>query len=237
MRDLNIAYRNARHLQTLINDVLDLARLESAQMSAIPEETDPADLLNEAVNTARSLVELRGLELSVEIGPDLPGLWIDATRMRQVLFNVLNNAVRFTESGVITTSVHKVDTDVVFSVKDTGVGIAAKDLPRLFREFEQLDGSMRRRHGGAGLGLAISRRFVELHGGHIWVESEAGVGSSFSFSIPISRRPVHVETVPSIAGAESAGPLAEPVMLVLTRSPSAATLLSRHVERCRTLVV
>jgi len=243
LRDLNIVHRNACHLQNLVNDVLDLARIEAAQMSLLPEETDPAALAQEAVDTARSLVEARGLALRTEIEPDLPQLWVDPTRIRQVLFNLLNNAARFTERGSVTVSVRQQDEEgeaVVFAVADTGLGIAPEDIPHIFEEFQQADGSTRRRHGGAGLGLAISRRFVELHGGHIWVESQVGQGSTFYFSLPAGRadliavpgsRPMEApHTVPG-KGSE------EPVLLAVTPSPSAAGLLTRYVRGCRTVVV
>ncbi len=240
MRDLTIVHRNARHLQNLVNDVLDLARIEAAQMSVIPEETDPGVLVQEAVNTALSLVETRGLKLNVSIAPNLPHIWIDSTRIRQVLFNLLNNAARFTEAGSVSVTVKHTDDDLIFSVVDTGCGIAEEHLPRLFREFEQLDSSTRRRHGGAGLGLAISRHFVEMHHGRIWAESELGKGSAFSFSLPVTQskpsiQVVDLGTIPSDpTELKSQG---ERILLAVTRSPSAATLLSRYVQGCRTVVV
>ena len=157
VRDLSIVYRNANHLQSLINDVLDLSRIEAAQMSLLPEETDPARLIQDAVETARGLVEARGLTLHTKVQDGLPTLWVDPVRIRQVLLNLLNNAARFTERGGVTVSAHRQEEMVVLSVSDTGVGIAEEDLPRIFREFQQLDGTTRRRHKGAGLGLAISQ--------------------------------------------------------------------------------
>lgn len=164
-RDLSIVYRNACHLRDLVDDVLDLARIEAAQMSLLTERIDPIALVSEAISTARSLVEAHGLTLRAEIAPDLPQICVDPTRIRQVLFNLLNNAARFTEQGSVTVSVRAQGDDLVFAVADTGAGIAPESLPRIFDEFQQVDRSKRRRHGGAGLGLAISRRFVELHGG------------------------------------------------------------------------
>lgn len=188
-RDLSIVYRNASHLQNLVNDVLDLARIESAHLSILPERTDPAALVREAVETIRSLVEAEGLALYAEIEPGLPTLWIDPTRIRQVLFNLLSNAARFTEQGGITVRVTRDDTPsgaaVLFAVADTGPGIAPEDMERIFREFQQLDGSTRRRHGGVGLGLVICQRFVRLHGGSIWAESDMGRGSTFYVRLPV----------------------------------------------------
>jgi DNA-binding response OmpR family regulator len=237
---LSIIHRNTHHLQTLVNDVLDLARIEAAQMTVIFEEADPAAVLQEAVNTAHSLAEMNGLKLMVQIEAKLPHLWLDATRIRQVLFNLLNNAVRFTPHGTITVSVRSSKGEVIFSVADTGVGIAAQDIPRLFKEFEQLDGSTRRRHGGAGLGLAISRRFVELHGGRIWVESQIGVGSVFSFSLPIVRDQSGFDGANVALEASNNMPSAvrqEQILLLMTRSPSSAALLTHQVQGSRTVVV
>ncbi len=237
-RDLSIVYRNARHLQTLVNDVLDLARIEAAQMGLLPEEIDPAVLVEEAVNTARSLVEARGLTLRLECEPNLPRLWVDPTRIRQVLFNLLNNAARFTERGSVTVSVRRQGDAIVFAVADTGVGIAADDLPRLFEEFRQVDSTTRRRHEGAGLGLAISKRFVELHGGRIWVESVVGQGSTFSFSLPLRARALALGGDLVVASTTRVSEIntADRVLLVVTPSPAAGALLARYLRGCRTVV-
>ncbi len=240
MRDLSIIHRNAKHLQTLVNDVLDLARIEAAQMIITPEATNPVDLVQEAVQTARSLVETRGLELKVKFGPDLPTLWVDNTRIRQVLFNLLNNAARFTDHGCITIQVERHADEVIFSVSDTGLGIAAEDISRLFTEFQQLNSGTDRQHGGAGLGLAISRRFVELHNGRIWVESQPGQGSTFYFALPLRSQQLAASATPTDwteISSQSPGNEGRRIVLVVTRSPSAAMLLTRHLSNCQIVVV
>ncbi len=241
LRDLSIVHRNARHLQNLVNDVLDLARIEAAQMSIILEETDPAMLVQDAVNTARSLVESRGLALRVDVEPDLPPVSVDPTRIRQVLFNLLNNAARFTQRGSVTVSVQRQDGQVLFAVADTGMGIASEDIPRLFQEFQQVDGSARRRYGGAGLGLAISRGFVELHGGRIWVESQVGRGSTFFFTLPLKEADPLAPRADASTAAHAARLAVEKpeerVLLAATQSASAAALLTRYINGCRTVVV
>lgn len=237
-RDLRIVHRNACHLQSLVNDVLDLARIDAAQMSLLPEETDPIALAHEAANTMRGLVESRGLQLLVQTADALPLLWADPVRVRQVLLNLINNAIRFTESGTITISIHQSGDSLLFSVSDTGTGIAAEDLPRIFEEFQQLDASTRRQHSGAGLGLAISRRFVELHGGRIWAESEVGHGSTFFFSLPLQR--IHPATVPEQPAEVRLAPApdrSDRLLLAITESPAAAALLTRYVRGCRTMAV
>jgi CheY-like chemotaxis protein/nitrogen-specific signal transduction histidine kinase len=240
MRDLRIVYRNAAHLQTLVNDVLDLARIEAAQMGLMPEKTRPADLVRDVVTTARSLVEAQGLALRTDIAPDLPAMWLDPTRIRQVLFNLLNNASRFTEAGSITVQVRQVEDEVHFAVADTGVGIAPSDLKRIFEEFQQVDGSTRRRYGGTGLGLAISKRFVTLHGGRMWVESELGAGSTFYFSLPVRQQGIDLATSASASATDQAShpPAAkreENILLVVTPSLPVANLLARRLEGCRTV--
>jgi len=239
-RDLNIVHRNARHLQNLVNDVLDLARIDAAQMSIQTEEVDPTTIVRQATRTARSLVEARGLELRVEIEPGLPPVRVDPTRIRQVLINLLNNAARFTKQGSISISVRRKEEEIVFSVADTGVGVSPKDIPHIFEEFRQADGSTSRRHDGVGLGLAISKRFVHLHGGEIWVQSTVGEGSVFSFSLPMDQSDLgrHLDgslvetmrTVPDKIGER-------PVLLAITSNPVAATMLTRYMRDCETLVV
>jgi len=237
-RDLSIVQRNARHLQALVNDVLDLARIDAAQMSVVIEQVKPADLAENAVAIVRSLVESRGLYLRTEVEPGLPSLQVDATRIRQVLVNLLNNAARFTDQGGITLSVARADGSITFAVTDTGVGIAADDIPKVFEEFRQVDDVPRRRHQGAGLGLAISRRFVEMHGGHISVDSVVGQGSTFHFDLPLvvpedaAVGQLAGALQPSTAGTQ--GP-ETPVLLAVTRSPLAIGLLSRYVRGCRTI--
>jgi signal transduction histidine kinase/DNA-binding response OmpR family regulator len=239
LRDLSIVHRNACHLQNLVDDVLDLARIEAAQMSILMEETDPATLVQDAVNTARSLVESRGLALRVEVEPNLPPIAVDPTRIRQVLFNLLNNATRFTEQGSVAVGVKRQGQQVVFSVADTGVGIASEDIARIFEEFQQVDGTARRRHGGAGLGLAISRGFVELHGGRIWATSQVGQGSTFYFSLPVNEadpftlRTEHLATLREHPARDNPD---ECILLAITRSTSATALLTRYLSRCRTVV-
>jgi signal transduction histidine kinase/DNA-binding response OmpR family regulator len=239
-RDLNIIHRNASHLQALVNDVLDLARIDAAQMSIIPEETDLGALVQEAVNTARGLIEARNLALHVHVEPGLPHVWVDPTRIRQVLINLLNNAARFTEKGSVTVDVRQKGECAILAVKDTGVGIARKDLSRIFEEFHQADGGTRRQHGGAGLGLTISKRFVELHGGSIEVESQVGVGSTFSFSLPLGKAELLVDAGQSSGKGTyhaSTRGTERPMILAVTRSQPTARLLARHQDDSQTVVL
>lgn len=238
-RDLGIIHRNALHLRSLVNDVLDLARIETAQLALSPEETDVAMLTTEAVNATRSLIETRGLALHVEIEPNIPSLTIDPGRIRQVLFNLLTNAARFTERGSITIKVLLHEEEVLFSVTDTGMGIAEKDKMRIFEEFQQADGGTRRQHEGAGLGLAISKRFVELHGGRIWVDSEVGRGSTFYFTLPLKTDALTEEhhVHPGVLASAATRHGERPILLAVTQSSAAVTLLNNYLHGYRVSAV
>jgi signal transduction histidine kinase/CheY-like chemotaxis protein len=184
--DVDAIYRNARHLSSLIDDILDISQIDAGRMALIREQVDVADVIAQAVSATRPLVAGHHLHLEVEVPSDLPSLFVDPTRIRQVLINLLNNAARFTDRGSIRVTAELAQHEVIVSVRDTGQGIAPDDISKVFEEFRQVDGSMRRRFGGSGLGLAISKQFVELHGGKIWVESAFGSGSTFSFSLPLA---------------------------------------------------
>jgi CheY-like chemotaxis protein/anti-sigma regulatory factor (Ser/Thr protein kinase) len=240
MRDLTIVHRNACHLQALVNDVLDLARIESAHMGLQMAEVDLAELAEEAVNTARALVEARGLAFNVHIAPDLPRTWVDPVRIKQIIFNLLNNAARFTDHGSVTLDVALRGDEVIFAVIDTGLGIPPEHLEHIFEPFRQLDDPMRRRAGGAGLGLTISQQLARLHGGQVRVESRVGEGSAFSLHLPLQGK-----TPESPPGGAPETPTYSPspqrtrdnVALLVSNSPSASAMLSRALRMCRTISV
>jgi signal transduction histidine kinase len=179
-------YRSAKHLKSLINDVLELSALDTGRMVMVKELTDLNELVQEVASFAHDLVRSKGLELRVDMQAGAPATLcaVDRTRIRQVWLNLIRNAVRFTDSGSITLRLEVAEGEVVCSVADTGVGIRDQDIPQLFQEFHQLDNSLRREHDGTGLGLALSKRFVEQHGGRIWVDSTPGHGSTFHFALP-----------------------------------------------------
>ena len=185
LADLTVILRNSQHLSSLIDDVLDLSQIEAGQMALTKEETSLAEVIDAASVAVEPLYTSKGLYLRSELAEALPTVYCDRTRIREVILNLLSNAGRFTEQGGVTIRAWREEGDLVVSVADTGPGIAAQDRERLFRPFEQLDGTTRRRYGGTGLGLSISRSFVELHGGAVWLESEIGRGSTFSFRLPI----------------------------------------------------
>lgn len=240
MRDLSVVYRNAYHLQNLVNDVLDLARLEAAYLSLELEKINLNDVIIDAVQTIRSFIESHGLTVSTELADDLPCIWGDSVRLKQVLLNLMNNAARFTKQGGVIVRTLMGENGVIVAVHDTGVGIPPDDLSDIFEAFRQLENPMQRRADGAGLGLTICKQLIELHGGRIWVESEVGKGSTFFFSLPGG----HLEAISAESkGTENAGGSiieiipAQRTVLLVTSSSSAAALISHSMSSYRTVVV
>jgi len=189
-KDLESIYRNAQQLSSLIDDVLDLSKIEAGRMQLNREMTQLATVVMEAVDMMSSLVKNKGLTLNVNVAEGLPSLFVDRTRVRQIIINLMNNAVRFTDVGSITVEAWASGSDVIVAVRDTGIGIAEEDLPSIFEEFRQFGAPASRQRGGTGLGLTISKQFAELHGGRMWVESKPGEGSTFYFSLPTGPEPV-----------------------------------------------
>jgi signal transduction histidine kinase/HAMP domain-containing protein len=186
---LETVARNGRHLLELINELLDLQRIAAGRMELKPEAVDLEALLTDATSSVHAQVQKHRHALVVTPSPGLR-VQADRGRVRQVLLNLLSNAIKFTpDGGHITVAAGPVNggSEVQIAVTDTGIGIAAEDQPKLFQEFSQLDASASRKYEGTGLGLALSRRLIELHGGAIGVESEMGKGSTFWFTLPQAR--------------------------------------------------
>ncbi len=179
---------SARHLLRLINDILDLAKVESGKMEFLPEPVDLTVLIPEVRDTLRGLAGSKRLAIDLDIDPGAALVIADPPRIKQVLYNYVSNAIKFTETGRITIRVRTEDVDHVrIEVEDTGIGIAEADLSKLFAEFQQLDASSVKRYRGTGLGLVLVKRVVEAHGGRVVVRSVVGKGSVFAAIIP--RRP------------------------------------------------
>ena len=186
--DLFRVAQAADNLLGLINGLLDLAKIEAGKMELNIEEVNITDVTDEALELVRPHADEKGLQVRSIIPQGLPNVWADRARVRQVLANMLANAVKFTERGVVSVSAAAAEGWVTVSVADTGVGISPEAQAYVFDEFRQADSSTTRRYGGTGLGLAISKRLVTLHGGRIWVDSEIGRGSTFHFTLPIRVR-------------------------------------------------
>ena len=183
--DVQEIYTSSRHLMRLINDILDMGKIDARQMSLYREKAQMDQIVADVRDMLTGAFAQKGIELVINIPPDLPPVFVDTTRMRQVLINLLNNGLRFTDQGSVTLSIEKQDGNLLVSVTDTGTGIAREDLPKVFDEFRQVGDENWRRRAGTGLGLYISRHFVELHGGTMDVESTPGQGARFYFSLPL----------------------------------------------------
>jgi signal transduction histidine kinase/DNA-binding response OmpR family regulator len=222
-----------RHLLGVINDILDLSKIEAGKTELYLETFAVAPLVEEVAATARPLVESKGNRLEVVMADDLGEMHADLTKVRQTLLNLVSNAAKFTEEGTVTMSARREDGEVVvFEVADTGIGIAPEHLDRLFQAFSQAESSTTRRFGGTGLGLAISRRFCQMMGGDITVASEAGQGSTFTVRLPAQvaeaappepvvalgepdgQPPQPVSVVPEPASAEPASSGAAAVLVI-----------------------
>ena len=176
---------SGKHLLRLINNVLDLAKIEAGRMELALAEYSVQDTVESVRQTLKPLAAEKGLEFLVTVPPDLPFAHGDPGRITQCLMNLAGNSLKFTKAGKVEISVEQQGERLVFRVADTGIGIAPDKITSLFTEFKQTDATIAGEYGGTGLGLSISRKFVEMHGGRIWVESELGSGSTFVFELPL----------------------------------------------------
>lgn len=188
--DIHAVYRNARHLQNLINDVLDISQLEARHLAIVKEKTSLRDCVGEASDMVADLIAKKGLDFQIDIPKHLPEMWFDPVRIRQILLNLLVNALRFTSEGGIRIEVVFDDKEAIVSVIDTGIGLSEADIKRVFDEFFQVAGDDAQGERGSGLGLTLSRELIRLHGGAMTVSSAGlpGRGSRFSFSLPTTRK-------------------------------------------------
>lgn len=256
LADLTTIQRNSQHLSRLVDDVLDLSQIDAGRMALSKEWTHLPEIIEEAHQAVEALFKTKGLYLQAHVPDDLPPICCDRTRIRQVVINLLSNAGRFTERGGVSVNVEmrSEDSEIVVSVADTGPGIAPEDQQRLFEPFQQLDSSIRRRHGGSGLGLAISKRFVEMHEGRMWLESQVEVGTTIYFGLPLEIPPPDVlapegivrrwfspygeyehrlRTRPSKAPTSTVVPR----FVLLERGDTLQRLFSRYVDACETTSV
>jgi signal transduction histidine kinase len=176
--------RNGRHLLGLINDVLDLSKIEAGQLQLSLADYSVEELISGVHTSVESLAAEKNLGLRIAVPAGLPPARGDERRLAQALFNLVGNAIKFTDAGEVRIEVEAKGKSLQFSVQDTGPGIDEPDQAKIFQEFQQVDNSITKVKGGAGLGLAIVKRIVEMHGGRIWIVSRIGHGATFSFSIP-----------------------------------------------------
>jgi signal transduction histidine kinase/CheY-like chemotaxis protein len=227
--DLHAIYRSAQHLLALTDDVLDLAQAEVNRLVLVREPTEAADVVLGAMAIVRDYIEAKGLALRVTVQDDLPPVRLDALRIRQVLLNLLTNAARHTERGEIAVTVARHGREVLFAVADTGPGIAPREQARLFEEFHHVDDLAARSHASTGVGLSLSKKFVELHRGRMWVESATGAGATFYFGLPLEPAAGDAPEGGRRRGHEPPAPPAERILVLSDVDPGLEHLVRRRL--------
>jgi signal transduction histidine kinase/ActR/RegA family two-component response regulator len=238
IRDLQKIQFAGRHLLSLINDVLDLSKIEAGKMPLHLETFDLRLMIREMITTLQSAIEKNSNTLQVRLADEVNMMHADVTKVRQILFNLLSNACKFTDHGSIIVNVDRMakhgDDWIRFEISDTGIGIDAKQQENLFKEFAQADTSIARKYGGTGLGLAISYKFVQLMKGRIAVASELGRGATFTVELPVQVKVEAVDTTPVPAGASPASTVAtsdRETILVIDDDPTVRDLMSRSLSK------
>ncbi len=232
--DIYAIYNSAKHLRALVDDVLDMGRLDANKIALVRQPVPVAALVNEIETMVRDYVTAKGLELRAYLDPDLPILQIDQLRIRQVLLNLLVNAVRFTEKGIIQLQVSRQDQQVMFRVQDTGRGIAPEDLPHIFEPFHTTNHHAETPwHTGTGLGIPISKKFVELHGGQMGVESGLYEGTTFWFTLPCETcGEPNIQWIKPRAAPPDAEEM-ERIVVVVTPDDGVTSTLQRQIANFR----
>jgi len=231
--DLQKIHGAGKHLLGLINDILDLSKIEAGKMTLYLETFEVQTLLNEVAATVQPLINKNGNQLTLEVAPEIGSMRADVTKVRQALFNLLSNASKFTDKGSITLRARRQGADLVFDVIDSGIGMTPEQVGRLFKAFAQADSSTSKKYGGTGLGLALSRKFCQIMGGDLTVASEAGKGSTFTATIPAQVIEVAEDSNPA-ASATPAGTLSTgsgPLVLVIDDDATVQDLLRRSLNR------
>ena len=228
-RFLDQIHSGGRHLLELINDILDLSKVEAGQMDLHLQEVGVDESVQIVLATVEPLARTKEIAIDSELDPGLH-LVADPAKLKQMLLNLVSNGIKFTPNGGrVTIRARQVDSWIEISVRDTGIGIANSDLGRLFIEFQQLDAGPGRAQEGTGLGLALTKRFAELHGGHVSVESVQGVGSTFTLKLPAVAKKT-VERPPQEPRRIGSTDPSRPLVLLVEDNPEAAEILARHLE-------
>ena len=227
--DLTSIYNSGQHLLGLINNILDLSKIEAGKMELSLESVNLVDIAKTVMSTAIALVKDKQIKLEQDVPADLPTVTADQTRVRQIILNLVSNAAKFTEKGFIRLSMVPTPQEVMISVTDSGIGIPEDKLGHIFEEFTQVDASTTRKYGGTGLGLAITRSFVEMHKGRIWVESRLGAGATFTFTLPREQpEPEPTISLPSDLEARGEG---KRLIMCIDDDPGVLTLYKRYLEK------
>jgi signal transduction histidine kinase/CheY-like chemotaxis protein len=233
--DLQKIHAAGKHLLGLINEILDLSKIEAGKMDLYLESFDVAGMINEVASTLRPLVDKNANTLQVHLAPDLGAMHADLTKVRQSLFNLLSNASKFTEKGMITLNAEPVFKDgarwIAFRVADTGIGMTPEQLDKLFQPFVQADASTSRKYGGTGLGMTITQLFVKMMGGEMSVASELGAGTTFTVLLPTEFKASPPAEVPQPEAAEPKFLPGLTSVLVIEDDPGARDLLTRLLTK------
>ena len=192
--NLSLIISSGRRLSQLVNDLLDFSQLKHKKIKLKIKSVGLREITQVVLTLSQGLIEKKELKLINKISADLPPADADENRLQQILYNLIGNAIKFTQRGTVEVSAVVANQELQITIADTGIGIPTDKLDRIFESFEQADGSIAREYGGAGLGLAVTKQLVQLHGGRIWVESQIGVGSSFTFTLPIANREAEHES-------------------------------------------
>jgi signal transduction histidine kinase/CheY-like chemotaxis protein len=228
--DLHSVYHSAQHLLALVDDVLDLARIEVGKIALIREKINLYGLVVETANMVHDYIAAKRLELRLDVEDALPSLWIDRLRIRQVLLNLLVNAARHTDKGLIAIQVKQEHGGVTVRVTDTGRGISDSDRRKIFEEFHTTERSISAWHSGTGLGLPISKRFVELHDGRMGVESTLGAGTSFWFTLPVAGHGLGEQTPRRRYQPPAQLDQCEPILVLVHDDMAIPSLLKRYLN-------
>jgi PAS domain S-box-containing protein len=183
-KQLNMVYNSARHLLDLINDVLDISKIEAEQLKVVSEPFNLRNSVEKIIKSSQPLADKKGIDLSVSIAPEIVEINSDCRRFEQIMLNLISNAIKFTEQGFVHVNCKTKDDKVIIEVKDSGIGIKKEDMGILFNAFQQIETGITRKYDGTGLGLSICKKLAHLLGGEIIVESEWGAGSTFSLILP-----------------------------------------------------
>lgn len=194
--DVRLIRESGRHLRELIGEILDMSKIEAGRMELRYEHIDLRQLGQDIMASAAPLAQEKNLDMYLDLDENLAVIEADRTRLRQILLNIMGNAIKFTEKGSVSLSMHNQAGHVLIAIRDTGIGIKEEDIPIVFEQFRQIDGGLNRAVGGTGLGMPITKKLVEIHGGDIWIESTYGQGTTFFFTLPYTPPPNKLGTGP-----------------------------------------
>lgn len=235
--DIKEIYKSSTHLMQLINDILDMGKMDAKQFTVFKEKIDFLEIAEDVREMVQTAITNKGLELRMEIDPELPPVFVDRTRIRQVLLNLVTNSLRFTRKGSITIKAYRSSPELLrVEVIDTGTGIAKEDLSKVFHEFRQIGKENLRSLEGSGLGLSIGKRFIQMHSGEMGVESEPGKGSVFHFTVPFHQQIDDVQIIDEDTTMEAAKEEADlmvdkiPLLLMLTLDAFSARVFTKMIK-------